>query len=53
MPLRLAKRAGSSLWHLAGTVAGQRVRETTGTADRRLAEEYRARRENDLYRAAL
>lgn len=53
MSLRLCQRAGSQLWWVTGTVAGVRVRETTGTADRRLADEYRATREAELYRAAI
>ena len=53
MPLRLTRRPDSPVWHLTGTVAGQRIRETTGTADRRLADEYRATREAQLYRGAV
>jgi integrase len=53
MPLRLSRRAGSSLWWLTGTIAGIRVRESTGTDQRELAEERRATREAELYRAAV
>jgi integrase len=46
MPLRLHKRG--RIWHLRGTLAGQRVRESTGLDDKRAAEAYRARREAEL-----
>ena len=36
-----------------GTVRGQRVDESTGTNDRKFAEEARAARENELYRSAI
>lgn len=53
MPLKLIRRPGIETWYVFGTVAGRRVREATGTADRRLAEEYRATREAELFREAL
>lgn len=53
MPLRLYRRAGTSFWWLSGTIAGRRLRESTGTGDKQLAEEYRAAREAALYRAAV
>jgi integrase len=30
MPLKLTKRTGSPCWHVQGTVAGERIRESTG-----------------------
>jgi integrase len=42
MPLKLTRRADSSVWWITGTVGGQRIRRSTGTADRRLAEGQRA-----------
>ncbi|MFN8829870.1 MAG: tyrosine-type recombinase/integrase [Labrys sp. (in: a-proteobacteria)] len=48
MPLKLVQRPGSPNFHLVGTVRGIRIRESTGTADRRKAEEIRARRENEI-----
>lgn len=37
MPLSLYKRGG--VWHVRGTVAGRRIRRSTGTRDRRQAEQ--------------
>lgn len=51
--LRVIQRTGSPWLYVRGTVRGQRVFESTGTADGRLAEEYRATREAELYRAAI
>lgn len=48
MPLKLVKRKGSSVWHVRGTIKGRRVEESTGARDRRLAEQYRAKREADI-----
>lgn len=53
MPLRLGRRPGSPYLWITGTVRGQRLRESTGTDDPALAEEYRSKREADLYRAAV
>lgn len=52
MPLRLSRRAGSPYLWITGTVLGQRVRESAGTDNPRLAEERRSTREAQLYRAA-
>lgn len=56
MPLKLVppgKRSSSGCWYIRGTVRGIRVEESTGTADRRLAEEFRSRREAELFTEAL
>jgi integrase len=53
LPLRVARRAGSRLYWITGTIRGQRIRESAGTDDPRLAEEFRAAREAALYRAAV
>lgn len=50
MPLRLVRRAGSSFWWVAGTIAGRRIRESTGTGNRALADEFRAARESTLWK---
>jgi integrase len=42
-----------NVWYIRGTVRGRRVYETTGTADADRAEEYRARREADLWDRAV
>jgi integrase len=53
MPLRLTRRPGSPFYWITGTVRGRRVRESAGTDDPRLADEFRATREAQLYRAAV
>ena len=53
MPLKLHRRGGSGPWQIVGTVAGQRIRQSARTADRRLAEEARAELEASLYRGAV
>jgi integrase len=53
MPLRIVHRPGTRALWVAGSVRGSRIRESTGTDDPRLAEEYRATREAELYRAAV
>lgn len=56
MPLKLeppGKRSSSPFWYIRGTVRGIRIEESTGTGDRRLAEECRARREAQIYTEAL
>lgn len=45
MPLRIHKRKGSNVWHYGGTVAGHRLRGSTGTADRREAQRIAAETE--------
>ena len=52
MPLKKFKRG--SIWYLRGTVAGQRIYESTRIGDKRAAENYRIRREAEiLERASL
>lgn len=48
MPLRLKKRHGSPNWYLRGTVGGEEVDETTGTPDKKEAEEICAKREVEI-----
>src|SRR3954447_21193594 len=48
MPLRLVRRPKSPNWIIRGTLRGIRVEETTGTADRRAAEEIKAKREAEI-----
>lgn len=49
MPLKLIRRGKSKIWYVRGTVAGESVYETTGTADKSAAEGYRQKRESNLY----
>lgn len=53
MPLRLVKRNGSSQWYLRGTVRGQHIFETTGTDQKKAAEQIRVRREAQLLDASI
>lgn len=53
MPLKLWKRPDSKALWVRGTVNGQKVAESTGTADPRQAEAYRAKREGELWTAAV
>lgn len=46
MPLKLKKRG--RFWHITGTVNGQRVRESTNTAEKSRADTIRAKREWEL-----
>ncbi len=48
MSLRLARRAGSPFWWITGTIGGQRIRESTGTSNERLAGEICAARQSRL-----
>jgi integrase len=50
MSLILIRRAGRPTWYVRGTVAGQSVYESTGTARRADAEAYKAQRESQLWR---
>jgi integrase len=46
--LRLVRRPKSPYWVLRGTVRRIRVEESTGTSDKRIAEEIRAKRESEI-----
>ena len=53
MPLRIVRQPHTTNFWLSGTVLGQRVRESTGTDKPALAEERRAAREAQIYRARV
>jgi len=50
MPLKLVQRRDnkSPFWIIRGSIRGRRVDESTGTAERKIAEEIRAKREAEL-----
>jgi integrase/recombinase XerD len=48
MPLKLIRRQGSENFYIRGTIRGQSVFESTGTGDKRLAEEIRIKTEARL-----
>lgn len=54
MSLKLVRaRKGGDTWYIRGTIRGRRIEESTGTDDRRRAEELRARREGELLDEAI
>ena len=53
MPIRLVQRPRSPNWIMRGTVRGIRVEESTGVANRKAAEEIRARREAELLEQSI
>jgi integrase len=48
MPLQLKRRPKSPNWIIRGTLRGIRIEESTGTSDKRVAEEIRAKREAEI-----
>ncbi len=48
MPLKLVRRPKTPYWIIRGTLRRIRVEESTGTGDRRFAEEIRAKREAEI-----
>ena len=48
MPLKLTRRPKSPYWIMRGTVRGIRAEESTGTDNKKIAEEIRAKREAEL-----
>jgi hypothetical protein len=48
MPLKLKRRPKSPYWIIRGTLRGIRIEESTGTGDKRIAEEIRAKREAEI-----
>jgi len=55
MPLKLvrARKNEDGPWYVRGTVRGRRIEESTGTRDKRLAQEFKTRREAELYDEAI
>lgn len=53
MPLKLTRRNSTSNWYLRGTVRGREIYETTGTRDRKAAEDIRVTREAKLLHASI
>src|SRR5271154_4863924 len=48
MPLRLVRRAKSPHWIIRGTLRRIRIEESTGTNNKKVAEEIRAKREAEI-----
>jgi len=53
MSLRLVHRPKSPYWIMRGTIRGLRLEESTGTDDKKIAEEIRAKREAELLRESI
>jgi integrase len=53
MPLRLVERPKSPYWIIRGTLRGIRVEESTGTGDRRAAEEILIKREAEILEQSI
>ena len=48
MPIRIVRRPKSPNWILRGTLRGVRVEESTGTDNKKIADEIRAKRESEI-----
>lgn len=53
MSLRIFKRPGSNVWHYRGTVAGYRLRSSTGTTVRREAQRVASEAEARIYQRGV
>ncbi len=53
MPLKLVKRPKSPYWIMRGTVRGVRVEESTGTPDKRAAEEIKTKRAAEILNESI
>ena len=48
MPIRIVHRPKSPNWIIRGTLRGVRVEESTGTDNKKIADEIRAKRESEI-----
>lgn len=53
MPLKIVRRPRSPYWIIRGTLRGIRVEESTGTNERRVAEEIKAKREAEILQQSV
>jgi integrase len=53
MPLKIYRRQGSNVWHYRGTLAGHRLRGTTGAPDKETAQRIASEIENKFWRRGL
>src|SRR2546423_15708934 len=53
MPLELRRRPKSPYWIVRGTVRGIRIEESSGTSNKRAAEEIRAKREAEILAGSI
>jgi len=53
MPIKLVRRDKSPYWVMRGSIRGRRIEESTGTLEKKDAEEIRAKRESELLTEAV
>lgn len=53
MPLKIYRRKGSAVWHYRGTLAGNRLRGSTGSSDKETAARIASEVENKFYKRRL
>jgi len=53
MPLKLTRRSDKGNWYIRGTVRGREIFESTGTDNKRAAEEIRIKRENEVLNVSI
>jgi len=53
MPFKIVRRPGRDVLYMRGTINGVRYEESTGTADRKIAEGYRLKREQEIHSEAI
>jgi integrase len=53
MSLKIYKRKGSHVWHYRGTLAGHRLRGTTGTSNKETAQEAATKIEDEFWKRRL
>lgn len=53
MPIKVYRRPGSKIYNYRGTVAGRRLRGSTGTTDKARAERIAAEKENEIWKRRL
>jgi len=53
MPIKIYRRSGSLVWHYRGTLAGCRLRGSTGTSDKEAAARLASQVENEFYKRRL
>lgn len=53
MPLKLTRRQNTGNWYLRGTIRGREIYESTGTSDRKAADELRIKREAEVLQASI
>lgn len=53
MAFNIVKRHNGNFWYLRGTINGKRYDESTGTSNRKIADAYRVKREQEIHLEAI